>query len=243
MIVVGIPACTTVVGGLTRDTAPRSYSAALTAVSRAIPVLLPPVGTAMAEVLDRLDGLLIDGSESNVEPHRYGVTADETPDAHDPARDDTTLPLIRAAIARGLPLLAICRGIQELNVALGGTLIQRVHATPGRDDHREPGGTADEKFALRHEVAVCGGLALLVGRASIRVNSLHGQAVDRPAPGLVVEATAPDGTIEALAAPDAAGFVLGVQWHPEWHAADDGPSRRIFEAFGDACRAYAAARA
>ncbi len=239
-IVVGISACTKQIGELSQDAAPRSYSAALLDVSRALPVLLPPLGEAMLPLLDRLDGLLIDGSESNVEPHRYGIATDETPDHHDPARDATTLPLIRAAIARGLPVLAICRGIQELNVALGGTLHQRLQEVPGRHDHREPEGTADEKFSIRHDVAVCGALALLVGTERIAVNSLHGQAIDRLAPGLVVEATAGDGTIEAVAADHAPGFVLGVQWHPEWHATDDGPSRRIFEAFGDACRTYAA---
>ena len=239
-VVVGIPACTKQIGELTQDAAPRSYSAALVEVAGALPVLLPPLGEAMVAMLDRLDGLLVDGSESNVEPSHYGVAVDETPDQHDPERDETTLPLIRAAIERGMPVLAICRGIQELNVALGGTLHQRVHEVPGRDDHREPEGTADEKFSPRHDVAVCGGLALLVGAERIAVNSLHGQAVDRLAPGLVVEATAADGTIEAVAADHAPGFVLGVQWHPEWHAAENGPSRLIFEAFGDACRKYAA---
>ena len=239
-VIVGISACTKQIGELTQDAAPRSYSVALVKAAGALPVLLPPLGEAMLPLLDRLDGLLVDGSESNVEPRRYGVSTDETPDHHDPERDATTLPLIRAAIARGMPVLAICRGIQELNVALGGTLHQRLQEVPGRADHREPEGTADEKFAPRHEVAVCGGLATLLRAERIAVNSLHGQAVDRLAPGLVVEATAADGTIEAVAAEQAPGFVLGVQWHPEWHATDDGPSRLIFEAFGDACRGYAA---
>ncbi len=239
-VVVGVTACTKVVEEMTQDAAPRSYGAALVRVSGALPVLLPPLGEAMLPLLDRLDGLLVDGSHSNVEPSHYGVATDETPGQHDPERDATTLPLIRAAIARGLPVLAICRGIQELNVALGGTLHQRLQEVPGRDDHRDPGGTPDEMFAIRQDVAVCGGLARLFRADRVAVNSLHGQGIDRLADGLVAEATASDGTVEAVAAPDAAGFVLGVQWHPEWHATEDGPSRAIFEAFGDACRAYAA---
>ena len=135
-VVVGIPACTKQIGELTQDAAPRSYSAALVEVAGALPVLLPPLGEAMVAMLDRLDGLLVDGSESNVEPSHYGVAVDETPDQHDPERDETTLPLIRAAIERGMPVLAICRGIQELNVAMGGTLHQQVHALDGRADHR-----------------------------------------------------------------------------------------------------------
>jgi len=236
---IGITACTKQIQTLTQDAAPRSYSAAVVAVSGGVPVLLPPLGRAMEAVLDRIDGLLVDGSESNVEPARYGVAEDETPGQHDSDRDATTLPLIRAAIERGLPVLAICRGIQELNVALGGTLHQRVHAVPGRDDHREPGGTPDEKFSARHDVTVRGGLALLLGADRVAVNSLHGQAIDRLAPGLTAEATASDGTIEAVAMPSARGFLVGVQWHPEWLATTDAPSRAIFEAFGDACRAYA----
>ncbi len=236
---IGITACAKTVETLRQDTAPRSYSAAVLAVSGGVPVLLPPLGDGMEAVLDRIDGLLVDGSESNVEPARYGVAVDETPGQHDPERDATTLPLIRAAIARGMPVLAICRGIQELNVALGGTLHQRVHTVAGRDDHREPDGTPDEKFAIRHDVALSGGLETLLGAGRVAVNSLHGQAIDRLAPGLTAEAIAADGTVEAVAMPGARGFLLGVQWHPEWLVATDAPSRTIFEAFGDACRAYA----
>jgi len=138
-----------------------------------------------------------------------------------------------------MPVLAICRGIQELNVALGGTLHQQVHALPGRLDHREPGGTPEQQFAIRQPVWLSGGLAELVGATEIAVNSLHGQAVDRPAVALRVEALAEDGTVEAVRGVGCAGFVLGVQWHPEWHATTDVPSRAIFAAFGEACRVYA----
>lgn len=236
---VGIPACVKQFEELEQHATPGVYGRALLRAAGCVPVLLPPLGTEMLAALDRLDGLLLSGSESNVGPHHYGSDTDETPGQHDPARDDTVLPLIREAVARGMPVLAICRGIQELNVALGGTLHQRVHAVAGRMDHREPEGAPEERFALAHEVSVSGGLGTLLGAEQARVNSLHGQAVDRPAPGLAVEALADDGTIEAVRGVVCAGFVLGVQWHPEWHAGSDPPSRAIFAAFGAACREYA----
>jgi putative glutamine amidotransferase len=242
MILVGLPTCTQRRDELVQHAAPRSYSEALIEVAGAVPVLLPSLGAPMLAALDRLDGLLVNGSPSNVEPSRYGVAEDATPNDHDPARDDTTLPLIRAAIARGMPLLAICRGIQELNVALGGTLHQRVHEVAGRTDHREPPGTADEQFALRHWITVSGSLAAVVGGRRMLVNSLHGQAIDRVAPDLVVEGEAEDGTVEAVRVAGASTFALGVQFHPEWHARTDPANGAIFRAFGDACRAYATGR-
>ena len=135
-------------------------------------------------------------------------------------------------------MLAICRGIQELNVALGGTLIQRVHELPGKMDHRGGGGPLDVAYGPKHPVAATGLLAAIAGSGEFVVNSLHGQAIDAPAPGLRVEAHAPDGTIEAVSMPGAAGFVLGLQWHPEWRYAGNRESVRIFEAFGEACRRW-----
>jgi putative glutamine amidotransferase len=238
-LIVGIPACTKSINGEVQHATPSRYGAALMGAAGAYPILLPPVGDGLLALLDRLDGLLLSGSPSNVEPRHYGVDGSETPDKHDPHRDGTTLPLIRAAIARGMPLLAICRGIQELNVALGGTLHQRVHQLPGRMDHRAGPGTIEEQFRFKHSVALSGHLARIVGRTEIMVNSLHGQAIDRPAEGLAVEAVAPDGTIEAVRVTTAPGWALGVQFHPEWHFRHDAPSRAIFSAFGEACRAYA----
>ena len=158
---------------------------------------------------------------------------------HDHARDGTALPLIREALRRGMPVLAICRGHQELNVALGGSLHQQVHAVPGRLDHRGAGTTRDERYGPRHELAVQGGLARILGSTRATVNSVHGQAVDRLAPGLVTEAMAEDGTIEAVRVADAPGFAFGVQWHPEWRCTEDPVSTALFRAFGDACRGYA----
>jgi putative glutamine amidotransferase len=204
----------------------------------ALPISIPPVGEAQIGLLDRIDGLLIPGSPSNVHPSHYGIGESLTPDKHDPARDSTTLPLIRAAVARGLPVLAICRGIQELNVALGGSLLQNIHDIEGRHDHRGNGnGSIEVAYGPKHLVTLSGALARIVGASRIMVNSLHGQAVNQPAPGLVINAIAEDGTVEAVSAPNAPGFVLGVQWHPEWRYAENPASMAIFRAFGDACRA------
>ena len=238
-IVVGIPACATIASDRLTHATPARYAEALIGGSGAVPIMIPPMGEAQLALLDRIDGLLIPGSPSNVHPSQYGDDESLTPDKHDPARDATTLPLIRAAIAQGLPVLAICRGIQELNVALGGTLHQNIHDRPGRDDHRGNGdGSLEKAYGPKHIVTVTGSVARIVGASEIMVNSLHGQAIDRPGDGLVVEALAEDGTIEAVSAPDAPGFVLGLQWHPEWRYADHPASVAIFRAFGEACRAH-----
>lgn len=239
-LIIGVPACSKVINGEPQHATPTRYGAALMGAAGAIPVLLPPLGEAMLAVLDRLDGLLLSGSSSNVHPELYGTDTSVTPGKHDQFRDGTTLPLVRAAIARGMPVLAICRGIQELNVAMGGTLHQQVHGVDGRADHRAGGGELDHQFRMKHHVHVSGQLAQIIGDAAIMVNSLHEQAIDRPAEGLVVEAVAEDGTIEAVRVRDATAFAFGVQFHPEWHFATDAPSRAIFAAFGDACRAYRA---
>ena len=237
-VIVGIPACVKLVNGLPRHDTPARYAAALVGGAEVLAVMLPPLGEGQVAVLDRLDGLLVPGSPSNVHPSLYGGGESRTPDLHDPDRDATSLPLIRAALARGMPLLAICRGIQELNVALGGTLHQTVHELPGRLDHRGGPGTMAERYRPKHPVALSGTLARLLGGREITVNSLHGQAIDRPAPGLAIEAEAPDGTIEAVRVAGARGFALGVQWHPEWGYAENPASLALFRAFGDACRRY-----
>jgi len=235
--IIGIPACTRAINDHPQHATPARYGAALMGAGGAVPVLIPPVGAAALAILGRLDGLLLSGSPSNVDPSHYGA-ADETPDLHDVARDGTSLPMIRAALLRGMPILAICRGIQELNVALGGSLHQRVHCVPGRLDHRGGPGPKSQAYAPRHEVALSGELARLLGRERITVNSVHGQAIDRLADTLAVEAVAPDGTIEAVRV-QGAGFALAVQWHPEWDYAGDANSVALFRAFGNACRAYA----
>lgn len=236
--IVGIPACTKLISNYIQHATPARYGAALIAASGAIPVLIPPEGEAMLALLDRLDGVMFNGSPSNVAPMRYGADFDATPDFHDPERDATTLPLIRAVLERGMPMLCICRGLQELNVALGGTLFQEVHNVPGRMDHRAGEGTRDQLFALKHGVKLSGTMARISGGDEIQVNSLHGQAIDQLAPGLAVEAVAPDGTIEAVRVENAKNFAIGVQWHPEWEVTHFPDRLRLFQAFGEACAAY-----
>jgi putative glutamine amidotransferase len=235
-MIVGIPACAKLISDMPFHQSPARYGQAALEGVGALPVLIPPLGEKMLGLLDTLAGLLVPGSPSNVHPSHYEGGESETPDFHDLERDHTTLPLIRAAIARGLPVLAICRGIQELNVALGGSLIQRVHAQAGFSDHRGGLGPQETRYGPKHSITVTGSLARIVGATTIEVNSLHGQAIDRLADGLVVEARAPDGTIEAVAMPSAPGWLLGVQWHPEWAFATNPQSVGIFSAFGDACR-------
>ncbi len=237
-LIVGIPACARTRNGLLWHETPARYAAAVEGGVGAIPVMIPPAGEAQLALLDRLDGLLVPGSPSNVHPDHYAGGESLTPDMHDPARDATTLPLIRAAIARGLPVLAICRGIQELNVALGGTLHQTVHSLPGRIDHRGGQGAIEVRYGPKHRVRLSGRLARMLDATEITVNSLHGQAIDRPAPGLVVEAVADDGTIEAVRVDGARGFAVGVQWHPEWAYLDNPASFALFRSFGEACGAY-----
>ena len=194
-----------------------------------------------SDMLDRLDGLFLTGAVSNVAPERYGATLADPASPADPARDHASLALVREAVQRGLPLLGICRGFQEINVALGGTLHQAVHAVPGLLDHREPFGVpVDAQYVSAHEVAFApaGLLRAVSGMTGARVNSLHGQGVDRLAPTLAIDATAPDGLVEAFRLDRADQFLLGVQWHPEWAFREDPLSIAIFRAFGAAARAY-----
>jgi putative glutamine amidotransferase len=235
-MIVGIPACAKTISEMLFHQTPARYAQAVLGGVGALPVLIPPLGEPMLGLLDNLDGLMVPGSPSNVHPSHYGGGDSETPDFHDLERDHTTLPLIRRAISAGIPVLAICRGIQELNVALGGSLHQRVHMLQARMDHRGGPGPHETRYGPRHPVTVTGSLARLLQADSIEVNSLHGQAIDRLGAGLVAEARAPDGTIEAVAMPSAPGWLLGVQWHPEWAFAGNPHSVAIFAAFGDACR-------
>ncbi len=246
--VVGIPACLVARDGFGFHQVGAKYVDSVIDGAGGLPLLIPAIGSRVDPdaLLDGLDGLLIGGSPSNVEPHHYGGPPPPPASARDPARDATTLPLIRRAIARAVPLLAICRGVQELNVALGGSLHQEVHELPDRLDHRSDKTVApQERYLPAHEVILTQGgrlQELLGGARRIAVNSLHGQAIDRLAAGLAVEACAPDGTIEAVRVAGAPGFVLGVQWHPEWRVLENSISRRLFAAFGAACRARADAR-
>jgi putative glutamine amidotransferase len=219
------------------------YLRALVEGADVVPVPLPSWAPRFdaAPLLAQLDGLLFPGSPSNIAPEHYPDGATWPGNLHDPDRDATTLPLIGEAIAAGLPVLAICRGMQEVNVALGGSLHPKIHEVAGLDDHREShADPLDVQYGPAHKVRLSAGglLHRLAGRAEVEVNSLHGQGVARLGRGLVVEAIAPDGVIEAirLDAPDP--FLLGVQWHPEWRVRENPLSLAIFQAFGEACRAH-----
>jgi len=236
MKTVGIVSDRRVVDGMAMHTVNDEYVTALRDGAGALPLLIPSTDMPLdiGAVLEAVDGLLFTGAPSNVAPRHYGRSARPGTEL-DEVRDATTLPLLRAAIEKGKPLLAICRGFQELNVALGGSLHQHVHELPGRLDHREPqGASRDEEYAPAHNVAIMPGgvLAALSGMTHAMVNSLHHQGVDSLAPPLKVEATAPDGQIEAVSMPAAKTFLLGVQWHPEWQMAADPLSRAIFAGFG-----------
>jgi putative glutamine amidotransferase len=200
-----------------------------------IPVLENPID--IDEILDTVDGILLTGSPSNVAPKRYGGPAPREGVLQDERRDATTLPLIRRIVGHGTPLLAICRGFQELNVAHGGTLHQHVEEVPGRMDHREDKtAPLDVQYAPIHDVTLSGTLERIAGTRTIKVNSLHGQGIDRLGQGLVAEAIAPDGQIEGVRVTDARAFALGVQWHPEWRFWENDFSERLFAAFGEAMR-------
>jgi putative glutamine amidotransferase len=239
--IIGIPACRKRIDPHMFHAVGEKYVAAVATAVGGVPLLIPALGggLALAELLKCLDGLLFTGSPSNVEPHHYGGDASDEGTLHDPHRDATTLPLMRAAIDAGVPVFAICRGFQEMNVAFGGSLHQNVQDVPGRMDHREDSSQPlDLRYGPVHEVHLTEGGLLhgLLGCRVIEVNSLHSQGVDRPADGLVVEASAPDGTVESFRVADASSFALAVQWHPEWQVMKNPQSLALFEAFGDACR-------
>ncbi|RZA32570.1 MAG: gamma-glutamyl-gamma-aminobutyrate hydrolase family protein [Lysobacteraceae bacterium] len=211
-----------------------------------LPLLLPTLQPALSPdaLLDSIDGLLLTGAVSNIEPRHYTDEPSYEGNLHDPVRDTTTLALVPLAIAKGVPVLAICRGFQEVNVALGGTLYQKVHEQPGFLDHREnPDDPLEKQYAPVHAVTFNPGgiLAGISASPSAQVNSLHGQGIAKLGRGLKVEAVAPDGLIEAFRH-EGAGFMLGVQWHPEWRVTENPFYLGIFKAFGDACRTRAAQR-
>lgn len=239
--VVAVSTCVKDIGGFDYFCVNDKYVHSLTRASGVVPVLVPPIGDELGidEIMDMCDGLYLTGSVSNVEPHHYGGSPSEIGTLHDPMRDATTLPLIRSAIERAVPLFAICRGYQEVNVALGGTLHQKVHQVKGMMDHREDRTKEpDVYYGLAHDVELTKGgkLHAIAGKDRIKVNSLHGQGVDVLSSELEVEAIAPDGLIEAFHVKKAKAFAIGVQWHPEWKVMENEFSHALFRSFGDACR-------
>jgi putative glutamine amidotransferase len=243
---IGIPADRRLYGKHYFHMVGEKYIDAIATGANAIPVLVPSLGADMdlSALLELCDGLFLTGSATNVEPRHYGGPASVPGTLHDPSRDATTLPLIPQAIAAGLPVLAICRGFQEMNVAFGGSLHQRLHEVPGLSDHREnEADPVEVQYAPVHEVLLepGGELRQIAGRDRLMVNSLHWQGVKKLGGGLSVEARAPDGVIEAFRVTQAPAFAMGLQWHPEWQFAKDAFSRALFTAFGAASRRHAMA--
>ncbi|SPF76549.1 Gamma-glutamyl-gamma-aminobutyrate hydrolase PuuD [Aliiroseovarius pelagivivens] len=219
-------------------------SEAVSQVSGCLPLIVPtdPRFVTVDELLETCDGFLFTGGRPNVHPEEYGEDETEAHGEFDRCRDAITLPLIRACVDRGQPFFGICRGFQEVNVAMGGSLYPEIRELPGRMNHRmPPDGTLEEKFAIRHDVhfdkggVFCG----LLGE-TVRTNTLHGQGIKTSGPRVIIEGHADDGTPEAIVIKDAPGFTLSVQWHPEYRASDDPVSRVLFTAFGDAVRDWAA---
>jgi putative glutamine amidotransferase len=245
--VIGIAADRRMIGNHAFHLAGEKYLKAIADAAGGIPVLLPALGDGgdIEEALNHLDGIVLPGSPSNVEPHHYAGEPSAPGTLHDPQRDSTTLTLIPRAVAMGVPLLGICRGFQEVNVAFGGTLLQRVHEVPGHLDHRDDESLELEvQYGPAHAVRLePGGLLItLAGAPEIRVNSLHWQGVERLGEGLAVEARAPDGLIEGFQVRNSRSFAVAVQWHPEWRAMSNPFSRALFAAFGDASRERAQTR-
>jgi putative glutamine amidotransferase len=220
-------------------------SEAVAEVAGAVPMVIPadPRFVSVAELMEVCDGFVLTGGRPNVHPEEYGEAATEAHGAFDRARDAITLPLIRACVESGQPFLGICRGFQEVNVAMGGTLHPEIRDLPGRMNHRmPPDGTLEEKFAIRHAVRFTPGGVFhrLMGADCVMTNTLHGQGINAPGHRIVIDGAADDGTPEAIYVDGAPGFTLSVQWHPEWNAAGDPVSRPLFAAFGAAVADWAA---
>lgn len=243
---IGIPADRRLLGRHVFHAVGEKYIAAVMQAADATPILIPALGQELdlEALTERFDGLLLTGSASNVEPHHYQGPQSAPGTLHDPHRDSTTLPMIKRAIQAGIPVLGVCRGFQEMNVALGGTLWQKLHES-GFEDHREDlSAPLEIQYGPAHDVVLepDGLLRSLADSDRVRVNSLHSQGIQVLAPGLAVEARAPDGVIEAFRVRSAPAFALAVQWHPEWQVMNNPFSRALFAAFGNASRERAAAR-
>ena len=217
-------------------------------VAEALPLIFAgsPEITEIGALLEAVDGVMLTGGRANVHPSRFGAEPDPRYEPYDTPRDALALALVEACVARGVPLFGICRGCQEMNVAFGGSLHPEIRDLPGRMNHRMPRLENGEihpdplvVFADRHEVRLVpgGAFATILGRETIRVNSLHGQGILEPGGRVVVEGVAEDGTIEAIRIADAPGFALGVQWHAEHDPQRNPINRALFQAFGEAVAA------
>jgi len=242
---IGIPADAKQVGPHASQVVGDKYLRAIAESAEGLPLILPSLDPALdlVSLLGELDGLFLSGSHSNIEPKRYGRETSYAGNLHDPVRDENTLRLIPLALEMGVPILAVCRGMQEVNVALGGTLHQKVHEVEGYNDHREAeAAPLDVRYSPSHPVRLnpTGLLWPIAGSDEVQVNSLHGQGVRDLAPGLKVEARASDGLVEGFSLEREDQFLLGVQWHPEWRPKQNHFYLGIFQVFAEACRKRAA---
>jgi putative glutamine amidotransferase len=247
MPLVGLPADTYENSGFMFHSLGDKYVRALADVSKVLPVMIPSMIDVLNldALLNHFDGILMTGAVSNVHPPHYGEPESTDHEPYDHNRDSTTLKLIRAVIDRGIPLFCICRGFQELNVVMGGSLETELQRGEGRLDHRAPKSeSTDVRYAPSHVIKITKGgmLERVIGKSETKVNSIHRQGIKKLGAGLSVEAFAPDGVIEAISVQGAKAFALGTQWHPEFKAADNPDSVKLFSAFGDAVRAHARSR-
>ncbi len=242
--VIGVPACRKGIDGQPFHAVGEKYLRALIDGADALPLIIPVLAEHLDidEVLSQVDGVFLTGSISNVEPHHYAGEPSDPGTLHDPYRDAATLPLTRRTLEAAVPIMAVCRGFQEVVVALGGSLHQKVHEVPGFHSHKEdPEDPLEVQYGPSHEVNLVEGGVLhgLAGTGKVMVNSLHSQGVARLPNGVTVEGIADDGLVEAFTVDSVPGFSMAVQWHPEWQVTNNDFSMAIFKAFGDACRAYA----
>lgn len=245
--IIAVPMCIKHVDGQDYHTVGDKYLRAVIEAAGCYPLSFPALGEAIAPaaLLDHVDGVLFTGSPSNIAVHHYNGAPDRPESPQDPGRDAITLPLVRAALAREMPIFSICRGFQELNVALGGSLHTRIHEITGHQDHRGPADADYEAiYQPAHPVDFKSGgvFAGLLGKNRTLVNSVHWQGIDRLAERLVAEGRAEDGVVEAVSVKDYPAFAIGTQWHPEYRAMENEDSVKLFKAFGDAARKHAEQR-
>jgi putative glutamine amidotransferase len=246
---VGIPASQIFMPShsLAQHGAGERYIRAVADGAGALPMVIPALAGDydFADLASRLDGLMLTGGRANVEPHHYNGPPFPDDEIRDPPRDNTVLPLIRECVDQGVPVFGSCRGIQEINVALGGTLHYRVHEQDGFNDHRMPReGDMEHKFSERHLVITLenGLFHRVSGKREVMVNSLHAQAVNVLAPGFEIECVSIDGVTEGIRHTESKTFCVGVQWHAEWRFDENALSMALWQSFGDACRERAASR-
>lgn len=244
---IGVPADRRIIDPHPFQMVGEKYLEAIIKGSNGLPLITPvmPDDVDIDELLAQFDGIFLTGSYSNVEPRHYNGEPSDEGTLHDPHRDAVTLPLAKRALETGVPVFAVCRGFQELNVVLGGTLHQKVHEVPGYNNHLEnKNDPLEVQYGPSHAVNLVEGglLRELAGSDTAMVNSLHAQGVAKLADGVSIEAVANDGLIEAFQVDDVPGFALAVQWHPEWRVMENEFSKVIFKAFGDACRLRAKQR-